>query len=111
MVNFSNPYISNNYRIIPNITTAGSIEDASPVVTQQPSQGNSFANLLSDAMTNTVSSDAGAKEANLGLMVGETQDLHSLTIASEKADIMLNLTVQIRDRMVEAYQEVMRMQI
>ena len=71
----------------------------------------SFASLLSSAMGETVAADAEDKLGGLGLLVGEAQDLHSLTIEAEKAEITLALTMQMRNKMIEAYQEVMRMQI
>lgn len=45
------------------------------------------------------------------LAVGELDNLHDLTIATEKADITLQLTMAIRNKVVEAYKEIMRMQI
>ena len=43
--------------------------------------------------------------------VGGDVDLHDVMIASEKAGVAMQLTLQIRNKMVEAYQEVMRMQV
>ena len=45
------------------------------------------------------------------LVTGEVQDIHEVMIASQKASISLQLTVQVRNKVVEAYQEVMRMQL
>ncbi|WP_059172710.1 flagellar hook-basal body complex protein FliE [Bacillus sp. FJAT-27445] len=42
---------------------------------------------------------------------GEAVNLHDVTIAAQKANIAVALTTQVRDRAVEAYQEIMRMQI
>lgn len=111
-VNFTNPYISNNYRIMPSLATTGSTQDVTPVLGTEQKETPTFANMLAEAMGDTVSTDAEVKMANLGLITGDAQqDIHNVTIASTKADIMLNLTVQIRNRMVEGYQEIMRMQI
>ncbi|MDR1736001.1 MAG: flagellar hook-basal body complex protein FliE [Oscillospiraceae bacterium] len=107
-INFQNPYISNNYTIIPSISTAGNTQE---IATGTVSDNAKFSNLLAAAMGDTVSTDAESKIADLGLITGNSEDIHNLTIASTKADIMLNLTVQIRNRMVEGYQEIMRMQI
>jgi flagellar hook-basal body complex protein FliE len=43
--------------------------------------------------------------------VGGDVDLHDVMISGEKAGVALNLTLQIRNRLVDAYQEVMRMQV
>ena len=41
--------------------------------------------------------------------VGKRHDLHEIMIASEKAGISFNLLLQIRNKFLEAYQEIMRM--
>ncbi|MGI6552532.1 MAG: flagellar hook-basal body complex protein FliE [Clostridia bacterium] len=54
------------------------------------------------------------KEADLltnQFLVGEVEDLHQVMIAAEKANLALQMTVQIRNKLVEAYQEISRMQI
>lgn len=43
--------------------------------------------------------------------VGGDVDLHDVMIAGEKAGVAMQLTLQIRNKLVEAYQEVMRMQV
>lgn len=45
------------------------------------------------------------------LVTGEVQDVHEVMIASQKASLSLQLTVQVRNKVVEAYQEMMRMQV
>ncbi|MAE69540.1 MAG: flagellar hook-basal body complex protein FliE [Gemmatimonadetes bacterium] len=46
-----------------------------------------------------------------GLATGEVTDVHQVTVAVEEARLSLSLMIQIRNRLVESYQEVMRMQI
>jgi flagellar hook-basal body complex protein FliE len=45
------------------------------------------------------------------LVNGEKIDLHEVMIASQKASITLQATMEVRNKVVEAYQEVMRMQV
>jgi len=45
------------------------------------------------------------------LALGQIDDIHQVTIAMEKATLSLQLAVQVRNRMVEAYQEISRMQV
>ena len=45
------------------------------------------------------------------LITGEVEDLHQVMIAAQKASITLDLTIQVRNKVVEAYQEIMRMQM
>jgi flagellar hook-basal body complex protein FliE len=51
-----------------------------------------------------------AKLANEAAMGGDV-DLHDVMIASEKASVSMQLTMQVRNKLVEAYQEMMRMQV
>ena len=45
------------------------------------------------------------------LASGQAPDLHSVTIAAEKATLSFQLAVQVRNKALEAYQEIMRMQL
>jgi flagellar hook-basal body complex protein FliE len=55
--------------------------------------------------------DASAGEANdaVSRMLQGTGDVHEAMIAMQQADTMLQLTVQIRNKLVQAYQDIMRM--
>ncbi len=44
-------------------------------------------------------------------MTGETQDLHTTMIAVQKADLSFQMMMQVRNKIVQAYQEIMRMQV
>ena len=73
--------------------------------------GESFSDWLNRALAPVVETDAADKVTGLGLMAGMQDDLHTAVIAAQKAEIMLNLTIQMRNKIVESYQEIMRMQI
>ena len=45
------------------------------------------------------------------LALGEAENLHQVMIALEKAKTSFELTVQVRNKLLEAYQDIMRMQI
>lgn len=45
------------------------------------------------------------------LVTGEVDNLHDITIATEKANVSLQLVLGIRNKVIEAYREIMRMQI
>ncbi|MBO6014988.1 MAG: flagellar hook-basal body complex protein FliE [Lachnospiraceae bacterium] len=59
--------------------------------------------------TNSYLSDAENEEIRLAL--GETDNTHDLTIALQKASTALQYTVAVRDKFLEAYKEIMQMQI
>jgi len=45
------------------------------------------------------------------MLAGETTDVHDVMIATEEAGLAFNLMVEIRNKLVESYQELMRMQV
>ena len=76
--------------------------------------GTLFSAFLNTAMdniktTNKYLSDWENEEIKFAL--GETENTHDLAIAMQKASTALQYTVAIRDRLLEAYKEIMQMQI
>ena len=45
------------------------------------------------------------------LVLGENVELHEVMIAAQKASISLNATMEVRNKVVEAYQEIIRMPV
>lgn len=73
-----------------------------------------FSNVLNNALenvytTNSYISDMENEEVKLAL--GVTENTHDLTIAMQKASEALQYTVAVRDKFLEAYKEIMQMQI
>lgn len=73
-----------------------------------------FGTMLHDAIdnlhtTNSYISDMENEELKVAL--GETENTHNLTIAMQKASTALQYTVAVRDKFMEAYKEIMQMQI
>jgi flagellar hook-basal body complex protein FliE len=58
---------------------------------------------------NEAQTDAG--QAVDALMTGETQDLHRTMVALQQADVSFQLMMQVRNKLVAAYEEIQRMQI
>lgn len=84
-----------------------------PASSAAPTQGGNggFAKALGEALDSVSRSQAEADLAVEQLQTGESRNLHEIMIAMEKADISLKLAVQMRNKVLEAYQEVMRMQV
>jgi flagellar hook-basal body complex protein FliE len=78
---------------------------------QQASAGDSFAKVLGNALDKTANLEIQSAVMGEQLAAGQGADLHSVMIASEKASLAVQLTVQVRNKAVEAYQEIMRMQM
>ena len=82
----------------------------SPTSETDPGSGN-FGEFLADAMSGVQQTDSADKAANMQLLSGEVDDLHTAVLAGEKAELTLRLTTQIRTKIVDAYTELMRMQV
>lgn len=73
--------------------------------------GKSFADTLKEAVNsvNTMQKTADVKAQELA--VGKSKDIADVMITAEKADIALKLMVQVRNKIIEAYQDIMKMQV
>lgn len=71
----------------------------------------SFAESLKNAVNSVNELQKDADLMSQKLATGETKNIPEVMIAVEKADIALKLAVQVRNKMIEAYQEIMRMQV
>lgn len=73
--------------------------------------GKSFGQFLTDALSDVNKLQSNADKASLDLAAGKVQDVSQAVIAAEKASISLQLTMQVRNKVIDAYQEIMRMQV
>jgi len=69
-----------------------------------------FSSTLTDAIDSVESLHADAQQQMQGLMQGDRQDIHNVMIAVEKADVAFQLMMQVRNKIVNAYQEISRLQ-
>lgn len=70
-----------------------------------------FKDLLAEAVTRVNQTDASSIQGNIDLVTNGEADLHTIMINAEKADIALQYTLQIRNKLLDAYNEIMRMQV
>jgi flagellar hook-basal body complex protein FliE len=82
-----------------------------PAGLEQASGGAKFGEVLKDAIA-TVNELQKTSDVEIQkLMTGESQDLHSTLIAVQKADLSFQMMMQVRNKIVQAYQEIMRTQV
>jgi flagellar hook-basal body complex protein FliE len=86
---------------------AGSIARAA---TAAASPATSFADSLSKLVDSVEQTEGAANEAVVDMLDGKTE-VHDAMIAMQRAEMTLQLTIQIRNKLVQAYQDVMRMPI
>ena len=77
---------------------------------QQPAGGPSFGNLLNEAIQQVNDVEKGS-QGELQKFLGNESDLHSVMIALEKADLSFQTMMQVRNKIVQAYQEIMKAQV
>lgn len=70
-----------------------------------------FKELLLDALNNVNTLEQESAKITEDFIAGRTDDIHSVLIAGEKASISLQFIMEVRNKVMEAYQEIMRMQI
>ena len=75
------------------------------------SDSATFGELFREALQKVNRQQLEAEESLQGLISGEAEELHQIMIATEKARLSLQLTVQLTNKVVEAYREISRMQI
>ena len=82
-----------------------------PRLDPRPKNGGGFSSILQDAMGKVAElQDASAKSVE-SFLSGEGDDLHKTIMATQRADLAMELFLQVRNKVVQAYQEVMRMQV
>ncbi len=80
-------------------------------VTKKSDDNNSFAEMLkgSVAKVNTIQNEAD--QAVQDLLTGKDQNIHQVMIAVEKANLSFQMMMQVRNKLITAYEEIMRTQV
>jgi len=73
--------------------------------------GNSFKNILSSAIGEVESARSDAAKSVEQFLSGNGEDLHSTILATQRAELEFQMLMQIRNKVVSAYQEIMKMQM
>jgi flagellar hook-basal body complex protein FliE len=80
-----------------------------PTATQPTS--DSFASMLGKMVSDVNTEQAASTQAVSALQGGQNIPLHQAVIAMEEANVSFQLMVEVRNRLMDAYQEIMRMQV
>ena len=100
---------------------AGGILPISPISVISPAAGigstaaagggSAFQTAFADAVQKIESFQSNADKTVNRFLSGEGEEIHKVALAAEQADLSFQLFMQARNKIVSAYQEVMRMQI
>jgi flagellar hook-basal body complex protein FliE len=81
-----------------------------PAVGEQ-GEGTRFGALLKDAISTVNDLSQKSNMEVQKIITGETDDLHTAVIAMQRADVSFQMMMQVRNKIVQAYQEVLRMPV
>jgi flagellar hook-basal body complex protein FliE len=70
-----------------------------------------FQSMLEGMIGRVEQSQTAAQQAAQNFLSGGDEELHSVALAAQRADLQFNLFLQVRNKAVSAYQEIMRMQV
>lgn len=77
----------------------------------QDRQQASFSSILANTIQEVQQTGNEAHEATASLLAGDGVDLHQVALKAQKAELSMELFLQVRNKVVQAYQEIMRMQM
>ena len=83
---------------------------ADGVNSAQGASSNVFGNMVHAAQEQIRVTDTRAQQAVTGLLSGQGVDVHEAMIATQQADLTFELALQVRNKAVAAYQQMMQMQ-
>lgn len=70
-----------------------------------------FSELLKQGISEVNKSMKASEQSSTDLATGKSSNIHETMLAAAKAELGFNMLVQLRNKAIEAYQEVMRMQV
>ena len=95
--------------VVPSYLT--NVADAAQRIDTQDEGFSSILQSMMNMVNEANDAQNQAEEAEMQFELGYATNTHDLNAIQEKADIALNYTIAVRDRMLEAYKEIMNMQI
>lgn len=95
------------------ISSIGSIAGLPPLAPPggAGSSSGAFQKVLDGAIQTIESAQNGAADSVQKFLTGENEELHTAALAAQKAQLTFDLGLQVRNKVVDAYQEIMRMQM
>ena len=79
--------------------------------TEQKTNGTSFSNVLSDAISKVNDSEVNANNKIESLIKGENVEMHEVMLAMQESVLSLQALIEVRNKTVEAYQEISKLQL
>lgn len=84
---------------------------SAPAASSKPGEGATFSELLRNSVDQVNQLQTEADTAIKEMVAGRSKNLHETMLTVERADVSLKLMMQVRNKIIDAYKEVMRMQV
>jgi len=97
--------------IIPVSSVIAPIAPAATPAVGPSGSGKEFQSVFANAVAQVESFQRNAQQSVDRFLSGEGEEIHSVALATQQAQISFDLFLQVRNKVVNAYQEVMRMQV
>ena len=85
------------------------VKDAAPATQQPQTQGDGFAGALKQALDGVNATQQNASNLSAAFERGEETDVAKVMLARQEAGVAFEATLQVRNRLLSAYQDIMRM--
>lgn len=82
-----------------------------PAAAPAASGTDAFAQAFADAISKVETFQSNAQASADKFLSGEGEELHQVALKAQQADLSFELFMQVRNKIISAYQEVMRMQV
>jgi len=96
---------------ITSIRPPATIAPIEPIGSSNSSSPGTFQSVLSDAIGRVNQFQENSQNAIEKFLSGEDEEVHKVALATQQAELSFDLFMQVRNKVVSAYQEVMRMQM
>ncbi len=97
--------------ITPLTSGIGSLAQVAAKKAAEPTAADGFSDIISKTLADVSAAEATADKIAVGIASGESENIQDLLIATSKATLGVQILTEVRNRAVEAYQEIMRMQV
>lgn len=90
---------------------AGTLASTTSPLSVPIAKGADFGSMLSSAVQNVNQLQTDSTNAIQSFLTGSGEELHTVALATQRAELALDLGIQVRNKVVSAYQEIMKMQL
>jgi flagellar hook-basal body complex protein FliE len=96
----------------PSVSDIPDIKDSVSLRSEKASAGqSSFSEVLQQAVSRVESYQRDTQQKVDRFMKGEDQEVHEVVLAAQRSEVAFDYFLQVRNKVIQAYQEVMRMQM